>query len=305
MTDTRDRQAMERGQEWARYLDVEDVLEQQFVPLNGRWLLAIGDSWFDYWPKRDALAMLGKKYGYQFETVAQAGTKLAEMAPPPDWDPSDPPPLPPSGHGKQIHQMLQLVKRMPQARKDATRAFLLSGGGNDVAGEAVVLASLLNAAGSGKPPVDDEAVAQVVGKDLREVLVLMLSAVTAIGRKYFGRDVPIVMHGYGYPVPDGRGVLGSAWLQHVLRGKGYTDMQAGTDIMKVLIDRLNEMQLKVLADNPVAFTHVRHVDVRPVLSNKLPEQYKKSWQNELHPSFLEQGFVKVAETLEDVLKTLP
>ena len=36
----------------------------------------------------------------------------------------------------------------------------------------------------------------------------MLSAVTAACQDLLGAPVPILLHGYDYPVPDGRGFLG-------------------------------------------------------------------------------------------------
>jgi hypothetical protein len=51
------------------------------------------------------------------------------------------------------------------------------------------------------------------------------------------------------------------------------------------------------------FEHVAVVDLRPLLSNALPGGYKKSWENELHPT--EEGFDAVAGEFARVLGGLP
>lgn len=296
---------IERGKHWTRYLDAAAAPITTFAATsNGLRLVAMGDSWFNYFPPFDVLVALQRKYGYAIDSVAMPGAHLVEMAPPPDWDPSHPPPLPPSGRGRQLNAMLALVDRMSPAERGATKAILLSGGGNDVAADKRVLASLLNRAGSGLPPVNDAAVTRVVDTDLRGVLAQVLSAATEIGRLRFGRAVPILIHGYAHPVPDGRGAGLGAWLRPVLQEQGYTDLQAGTNIMATLIDRLNLMQMQLLADNAVAFAHVTHVDLRSTLSNVLAaDAYKQSWQNELHPT-IPAGFTSVADKIQAALQVL-
>lgn len=301
-----DSASIERGKHWAHYLDAAAApITTPAAISNGLRLVAMGDSWFNYFPPFDLLVALQRKYGYAIDSVAVPGAHLVEMAPPADWDPSHPPQLPPSGRGRQLNAMLGLVGAMSPAERDATRAILLSGGGNDVAADRQVLAALLNPASSGLPPVNDAAVTRVVDTDLRAVLAQVLSATTEVGRLRFGRAVPILIHGYAHPVPDGRGAGLGAWLRPVLQEMGYADLQAGADIMARLIDRLNLMQMQLLADNAVAFAHVTHVDLRSTLSNVLAaDAYKLSWQNELHPT-IPGGFTSVADKIELALRVLP
>ena len=305
---TNDATSIERGQAWARYLD--DGF-QEFTaigaPSNGLRLLAMGDSWFDYFPVFDVLDALRRKYGYAVSSVAVLGAYLTAMAPPSpgSWDPANPPPLPPSGRGEQLYKFIKLVAKLSPEEKSATKAVLLSGGGNDVAADSRVLASLLNPKGSGLPPLNDDAVRRVVDADLRGVLTEVLAAITEISRKYFGRVVPVLIHGYAHPVPDGRGAGFGAWLRPVLVDMGYTELQDGADIMAKLIDRLNLMQMQLLADNAVALAHVTHVDVRPTLNSVLAnDAYKLSWQNELHPT-RPAGFIAVADRMQRALLVVP
>ena len=303
---TNDTNSIERGRVWADYLDSAVLEIQPFsAPANGLRLVAMGDSWFNYFPPFDVLVALQRKYGYAVSSVAVAGSYLTNMAPPLAWDPANPPPVPPSGRGEQLYRFIKLVAGLPDAQKKVTKAVLISGGGNDVAADSNVLASLLNPAGLNLPPLNDKAVTTVVDVDLRRVLTEVLSATTELCKKHFGRVVPILIHGYAHPVPDGRGAGLGACLRPVLSDKGYTNLQDGADIMAQLIDRLNVMQTRVLADNAVAFAHVTHVDIRGTLSSVLAgNAYKASWQNELHPT-IPAGFIAVADRMERALQVIP
>ena len=79
-----------------------------------------------------------------------------------------------------------------------------------------------------------------------------------------------MVHGYDYPVPDGRGFLGGwgrlpgPWLEPGFRRKGYSDMNERKQICVELIDRFNAM-LAGLAGKP-PFAHVKFLDLRKTLS---------------------------------------
>jgi hypothetical protein len=302
-----DVESIERGRQWANYLD---SLAQPAPPFgaaghNGLHLLAMGDSWFSHFPPFDVLVALENRYGYAVHSVAIAGAHLAEMAPPADWDPARPPAHPPAERGRQLYDLLVLIKKLSPANKKAVKAVLISGGGNDVVADRDVFAKLLNPARPRQPPINDTTFDQIVNTDLRAVLAEVLSATTEISKLYIGRAVPILIHGYAHPVPDDRGGGLGAWLRPVLENMGYADLGAGTAIMADLIDRLNLMQTRLLADNAVAFAHVTHVDLRPALNNTLAGiAYRTDWQNELHPT-IPEGFIKVAEKLEKALQILP
>lgn len=305
-----DKRAIALGRQWAQHLGAGPQTLAAAAPLaagTGARLLALGDSWLRYFPPFDVLIALRNKYGYAVQTVAVAGTCLSQLAPPDGWNPAKPPAVMPEGQGQQLHDLLQLVQAMSAQEKAATKAILVSGGGNDVVGktgDSEVLNGLLNAASPGRPALNGAAVTQFVDVQLRAVLAQVLAAVTQIAQLHFQRAVPIVIHGYGHPVPDGRAPF-QPWLRTVIQKKGYTDLQAGTDIMEKLIDRLNAMQIDLLQQNPVTFAHVHHADVRGALSNTLAgDDYKQSWQNELHPT-IPAGFIAVADRLQAVLATLP
>ena len=44
-----------------------------------KMLIALGDSWFAYWPRGDVLDVLERKFHYNVDSRARAGSTLAEM----------------------------------------------------------------------------------------------------------------------------------------------------------------------------------------------------------------------------------
>ena len=147
----------------------------------------------------------------------------------------------------------------------------------------------------------------VLGSRLRQAMISLLGAVTHLCEQTFGAKLPILLHGYDYPVPDGRGYLGGfwmlpgPWLEPGFRRKGFTDLQERCAVMETLIDRYNAV-LAGVAGGP-GLEHVRHLDLRGTLSNELAgTAYKKAWGDELHPT--ERGFRSVAGRFDQVLRAL-
>jgi hypothetical protein len=164
------------------------------------------------------------------------------------------------------------------------RAILLSGGGNDVAGTEFPI--LLNHATSSIAGLNESVLTGVIDQRLRDAYATILSAITGVCQRVVGARIPIVMHGYDYPVADGRGFWGGwgplpgPWLEPGFRKKGYAKMTVRDQICIQLIDRFNEMLAGIAGKGP--FAHVRHLDLR----NTLPRgaKYKDWWANELHPT---------------------
>jgi lysophospholipase L1-like esterase len=243
-------------------------------------LIAEGDSWFDY-PGDDVLAILEDDFGYRVESAAHRGDTVEGIA----YDPT---------------QVRTLARAFEHVRQDGRvpRAILLSGGGNDIAGDE--FAVLLNHAESQLPPLNPRIVEGILDERLRFAISSVLGAITSLSQSAFGRKVPVLMHGYGYPVPDGRGFLGGfwvlpgPWLKPGFAAKGYHDLQRCCTILEDLIDRFNAL-LQSIAGSP-GFEHVTYCDMRPLLSNELPRVYRKSWTDELHPT--DDGFKRVAGRLD-------
>jgi hypothetical protein len=133
----------------------------------------------------------------------------------------------------------------------------------------------------------------------------MIGAITSISQQKAGKILPILIHGYDYPVPDGRGFLRGwgpfpgPWLEPGFREKGFTDLQQRIVIAHDLIERFNVM-VGGLPTIP-GLEHVHYVDLRNTL--RTDAAYKDWWANELHPT--EPGFRAIADKFATVLSALP
>ena len=242
------------------------------------FLLGLGDSWFDYFAM-DALDSLQNDIGYIRTSVAEAGTSLKSIAKVP----------------AQLERLSEEIEKTVGGV--APKAILLSGGGNDLVDFGIE--NLLNDFGSGLPPLKENAVKQLIDEDMESALTVILNAVTALCRKWLGKTIPILIHGYDYPIPDGRPLVlppRGPWLEKGFIDKGYDKLDLGprTKVMKTLIDRLNEMQLTVVAKK--GLEHVKHVELRGSLA---AADYTTMWGNELHPT--RDGFKVVARKFAKAL----
>ena len=242
-------------------------------PARAGVLVAEGDSWFDY-PWHDVLRMLEDHHGYDVESVAHKGDSIESMA-----------------YGGQLEEFTRLIEKLLR-QSVIPSAILLSGGGNDVAGDEFSM--LINHVRSAHAGLNEQVVRGVIDERVFDAYVTVLTGVTMVCRLRTGGPIPIIIHGYDHPVPDGRGVLGGwgplpgPWLQPGFRDKGFSALGACVDIAADLIDRFNRMLRRVAA--LPEFGHVRYVDLRGALSNGT--DYRTWWANELHPT--KRGFEVVA-----------
>ncbi len=238
-------------------------------------LIAEGDSWFDY-PWNDVLSCLEDDHGFDISSVSHKGDTIEEMA----------------YSGGQLEKFVRTLEKMLD-RGDRPKAVLLSGGGNDVAGDE--FAQLLNHSRSRNRGLNQAIVDAIVGERIRDSYATIISAVSEVCIDRIGEKIPIVTHGYSYAVPDGRGyaggwwVLPGPWLQPGFARKGYRETQEMQTIVDQLIDALNEMQVRMLSSP--GFKHVQHVDLRDAFPRT--GNHKDWWANELHPT--KRGFQVVAE----------
>jgi hypothetical protein len=246
-------------------------------------LIAEGDSWFDY-PWTDVLRVLEDNYFYNVESVAHKGDKIEGMA----------------YGGGQLEELTRRIEHLLE-RNTVPWAILLSGGGNDVAGPEFGV--LLNHAKSGVPGLN-ELIVQGVLERIRLAYITILQSITQICALRGHPHIPILVHGYDYPVPDGRGFLGGwgflpgPWLEPGFREKEYKNTSQRKQIAAQLIDRFNAMLSGVVTISQ--FSHVRYVDLRNTLSSGT--DYQKWWDNELHPT--EKGFQAVVTKFSTTLGAL-
>ncbi len=245
-------------------------------------LVAEGDSWFHY-PWIDILTVLEDVHGYDVESVAHWGDRIEDMA----------------YGGGQLEKLTRMLEKL--LRRDIIpKGILISGGGNDVAGEE--FAFLLNHAEGPVPGLNDGVVRGLIDERIRFAYITILSAVTRICKQRLGTTIPILVHGYDFPVPDGRGFWGGwwifpgPWLEPGFREKGYAKLSDRMILIRRLIDRFNDMLSKLVAIPD--FAHLRYVNLRGTLPTDA--EYKQWWANELHPTA--KGFERVAEQFAVALK---
>jgi hypothetical protein len=258
------------------------------------YLLAVGDSWFDY-PIHDILTRLDDNYGYNIESSAHRGDTIETMV-------------------SRVGQLDTFARCMDKivALGATPKAILISGGGDDIAGtEFGMLINNIDLLPI--PGWNDQVVSGVVDTRIAAAYRLMLLSINSLCQKNLGRTFPILVHGYDYPVPDGRGFLGGGWLlpgpwlKPGFDEKLFSDINTTTQMMTNIIDRFNLM-LQNLVQEP-GFQNVTYIDLRKTLSNS-QANYKDWWANEIHPNAGgifggQDGWEAVAAKFQTVLATLP
>ncbi len=251
-------------------------------------LVAEGDSWFDY-PGTDVLEELEDGFGYEVRSVAHRGDTIESMA-----------------YGKkQLDKLTRMLLKV-QSSGQIPKAILISGGGNDIAGHELEV--LLNHQRSGLGPLNEPILTGLIDIRLKKAHLHLMHTVTQLCHKIFESDVPIsiLVHGYDYPVPDGRGYWGGwgplpgPWLEPAFKAKGYRDLEANTQSMQDVIERFNTMLSNIPLE--AGLGHVKYVSMIGTLSNELANEVYKDWgSNELHPE--DQGFEAVAKRLHEALNS--
>lgn len=257
---------------------------QMFEGIESRGVLvAEGDSWFDY-PWKDVLSCLEDEHGYDVESVSHKGDRVEEIA----------------YGGGQLEEFSRKIEKLIRDNK-IPKAILLSGGGNDIAGDEFGM--LLNHKSSPIAGLNGKVVDGVIER-IATAYVHILSAITELCSRTVNRKIPILIHGYDYPVPDGRGFMGGwgplpgPWLEPGFREKGFENIKERVKMATELIDKFNA-SLQAVTQHNAFSSHVKYVDLRGTLRNGL-SVYKEDWANELHPSsdgfsFVSQRFAKEIE----------
>jgi hypothetical protein len=258
------------------------------------YLLAVGDSWFDY-PIHDILTRLDDNYGYNIESSAHRGDPIETMV-------------------SQVGQLDKFARCMDKilALGATPKAILVSGGGDDIAGKEFGM--LINDIDLVPiPGWNDQIIAGVIDTRIAAAYRLMIVSINSLCQKNLGRTFSILVHGYDYPVPDGRGFLGGGgllpgpWLKPGFDEKLFGDINVTTQMMTTVIDRFNTM-LQNLVQEP-GFQNVTYIDLRKTLSNS-QANYKDWWANEIHPNAGgifggQDGWGAISAKFQAVLATLP
>lgn len=240
-------------------------------------IVAEGDSWFDYPPGLDVLDNLKRKYKYNIYKVAEAGDSLENMS-----------------FGTRIKRNFgretpPLEETLAAIRKYKPKVFLLSAGGNDIAG--AELDSYLNHNDSGLQPLRREFAKYVFSTVARKAYENILNRVWQIDK-----NIHIIAHGYGYAVPDGRAVFSflgfnfaGPWLRPSFARKNITGTAEAEKIIAELVDLFNDL-LKDLDDKHPNF---HYLDLRKAIK-------RDDWRNELH--LYDEDYERVAGIFHEEIK---
>ncbi len=262
-------------------------------------LLAQGDSWFDYPPGTDLIDCLNSEHGHSITNLAVAGSTLNDEAygPVPRQLFGLPIPLG-RKRSEDPDRITELVHHIQQTKP---QALLLSAGGNDVAGNEFF--SFLNNANSQLPAVNADVLNGVVNGTFKAAYQYLLdTALAAAGDSRIA--MPIFIHGYDYPWPDGRalnlffGWKIGPWFDEAFSLKNYpnrngTDLAARRRILVQFIDAVNNMQ-KDLVASPRYAGKVFYVNLVGTLRSV------SDWANELHPA--NSGFRALAAKFDAALQ---
>ena len=250
-----------------------------------KFLIAEGDSWFKI-PFWDDLVDELEKLNFDISNVANHGHLLENMA----FDPQ-----------QKIGFAREFVKMIDRNQPPA--AVLLSGGGNDIAGEQFRL--MINPKEGSRPGLNYVIVEEMINVRLREAYLTLVGAVNAISDQLLGEQIPIVLHGYSAGVPDGRGYrklirLAGPWLEPCFDLLGYHDIDEMTEIVEELLDIFNTMLRSMTQSS--SLRNVHYVNFMDVLPNDPDSNYKRWWHDELHPT--DRGFKCLAEKMARELSML-
>jgi len=263
-----------------------DEYFDRFTGKNGL-IIVEGDSWFSYPLFPDICEILQRRFDYTVDSrAAHHGHTLEDMA-------------------YSEYQLYKLAWILAEhARKKQTpKAVLLSAGGNDIVGKQ--FGFLLNHDNSGREKLNAAVVKGLLDERLRPAAVELITSVTELCVHYFGRIVPIVIHGYDIPFPDGRGFPLSwhgPWMRPGFIEKGYKvatkrDLIRNRQIIRELILEYNKM-LEDLQQLDDSLGHVHYLSLLGTLKS---ENYFDDWNDELHPT--EKGFIAIAKKFDGLIRT--
>ncbi len=131
---------------------------------------------------------------------------------------------------------------------------------------------------SGMELINEDVLEQLINRRLKRALIALVEAVEILADRYFDRQLPVIMHGYGYPVPDGRGfsILGGwgplpgPWLEPSFARKGVIDeaLEIRKAAMRQIVMRFNTM-INEVADLP-SMEQLHVTDVVPSCCPQVP-----------------------------------
>jgi hypothetical protein len=234
------------------------------------YMLSVGDSWFDY-----PLVGNGPLPGQtdiiaQLESMGAQNPLIANVA---HW-----------GYATTDELSLPKQERMVQTLQDKDNwsdsgkpdAILISGGGNDIAGDNFCIYLDFNDGHS--TGLNLARFAGVIDSIKASYLDLFSF------RDQYAPNVPIFGHCYDFPTPNGvHPICTGPWLQPSLAYRGWTNVPAGANIIKSALQQFRTL-LTGFASTPAYNFHLV-----PTQGTLKPGD----WANELHPT--PDGFSAMAK----------
>lgn len=231
-------------------------------PATSGYLIAEGDCWLDDPGYQDIVDALERRHGFRVECAARHGETAEEVA-------SD---------DRQLDRFRRVFERLASGNDAAgsrtPRAILLSCGGNDVAH---TFSTLIQHVDAGLPVLDEEMMRGLVAVRVRAAISSLIGSAMTFSTAYFGRTIPIFIHGNARPVPERRrykrgGIRSSGpWLKpgFPLARPPSADRQPNGELRRNaeeiarVIDLFNDHVLASLPSAPPFVGVVQYVPLRP------------------------------------------
>lgn len=258
---------------------------------KGYCIVAEGDSWFNYIIQKDVIDyLIEPPHKMPIVSVAKPGHMLIDMT-----------------YGTEVHEAngkrkrkedQQITNTLSVVNKYKPKAFLFSGGGNDVAGPELI--GYLRHASQNNGKVDWPRVTSLIqdtyGQAYRDLFA-------KVDEKSPG--IQFITHGYTHPFPDGRGAkfpigrfqVSGPWLGPAFHKMGYVnDTDNFNDIVKMM-NLFNDTLQDIASENE----RFHALDLREIIPINATN-YKEWWANELH--LKAKGFKAVAGAFAEKMKEL-
>ncbi len=219
---------------------------------KGIRIVSEGDSWFQY-PifLNDVIDNLDKNNAFAIYCLSYGG----------DW----------------LSNIYREQEYLKAIREKQPKVFLISAGGNDLAGQNR-FGTLVHSYKHHLEPKD------YINEEGERFFEDMYTLYNHLFRNITKEDsaLKVICHGYDYPIPNNQ-----KWLGIPLSNRGITDVHLQSEIMKVFMDRFND----ILISLSQLYPNVHYVDLRSTID------VSTGWFDELHPN--NHYFAVISKKIED------
>lgn len=241
---------------------------QPWNPTEFAAILAIGDSWFWY-PNNNLLTAIANHPKLldpfrNIQMLGYVGAKLDDLV-----------------FGKYADEF---KREMSPLNSQYYSAVFVSGAGNDAVDYGLCLQADCRPFDTAEKCISPDGMDSFLKEMSRAITTLLHDVSWNIAQQK--RQVDVFIHGYDYPVPDGRGFAGTTiigpWLKPAMDKAGVQNNDGlRQDICRILIDQLNTM-LTNFDKQTLPGCRMHYIDSRGTL--RTGEQYQTDWANEMHPT---------------------